>query len=391
MFKLPVFSVVVAVVCCSVSAIGQPAVQPADSNNTLPMPILAVTGVAASETAQPELPTVPTDTTLTLLPETISDSPPDKPEPAVDSAAEFIPFQEYTFAGNQRYTVDASLPRRTSKINPITTTALGVAYGGLIYGLHVLQSNAWWKDNRQAFHFQDDWDYALQVDKIGHAFGGYYMSYILGEGVQGCGFSVTTSRWLGATLGFLYQTYVEVEDGYGAQWGFSPTDFAGDFLGAAYFMAQHYVPALENFNLKWEYVPAQWVGERTVRHPTAVVDDYNSSTFWLSANVHNLLPENLKSYWPSWLNLALGYGVRDISYDDPTLGADFQMPKRRFIIGLDYDFVRLMPDGPNFWNWVRQGMNWFKIIPAPAISFGDEGTRFYLLYPFKFDVGGVRF
>jgi len=318
-----------------------------------------------------------------------TDTPPTSSGDTASASNDLVPLSQFIYAGTQRYTLDGSPPRLTSDIKPLHAAVVGGLYAGLLIGLHIHQQNAWWKDERGPFHFQEDWTYALQADKAGHWFAGYYMSYLLGEGLMASGFSWESATIWGGTLGFLYQTYVETEDGFGTRWGFSPSDEAADFIGAGYYIAQHYVPVLQNFTPKWQFIPARWQNERPIPHPTAIVDDYNSSIFWLSVNVHNLLPENLQRYWLPWLNIAVGYGARDIGYDDPALGPDFTLPSRRYVVALDYDLTKLLPEGGNFWNWIRQSLNYIKF-PAPAIEFGAR-TRFYLLYPFKFDLGGVSF
>jgi len=62
---------------------------------------------------------------------------------------------------------------------------------------------------------------------------------------------------------------------------------------------------------------------------------------------------------------------------------------RRYVVGLDYNLVELLPDGPNFWNWLKQTLNLVKW-PAPAIEFSSNGTRFHLLYPFTISIGNIQ-
>jgi hypothetical protein len=62
---------------------------------------------------------------------------------------------------------------------------------------------------------------------------------------------------------------------------------------------------------------------------------------------------------------------------------------RKLIIALDYDLVKLLPDGGHFWNWLKQSLNYFKL-PSPAIEIGKP-IRFYLLYPFPIQIGSMKF
>ncbi|MDR3628245.1 MAG: hypothetical protein P4L45_15485, partial [Ignavibacteriaceae bacterium] len=65
-----------------------------------------------------------------------------------------------------------------------------------------------------------------------------------------------------------------------------------------------------------------------------------------------------------------------------------QLSQRRYVIGLDYNLVRLLPDGGWFWNWFRQTLDYIKF-PAPALEFSPGGTKFKLLYPFKISLGNI--
>jgi hypothetical protein len=56
----------------------------------------------------------------------------------------------------------------------------------------------------------------------------------------------------------------------------------------------------------------------------------------------------------------------------------------RFIIALDYNLVKLLPDGGSFWNWFKQTLNFWKF-PSPAIEIGEQ-VRFFLFYPFTINI-----
>ncbi len=307
-----------------------------------------------------------------------------------DTINDYIPLSQFTYAGEERYTLDGSLPRAVTKIKPTNLAILGGVYAGAFVFLDIYQRHAWWSDQRGGFHFEEDWVSALQSDKAGHAFGGYMASYLMSEGLMSSGFSWNAATIWGGIFGCIYQTYVEVNDGFAREWGFSPSDWYFDAIGPTFFLAQHYVPALQNITPKWQYVPTKWLNEPQIVRPSTFIDDYNSSTFWWSVNVYNILPENLKRYWLPWLNVAVGYGADAVdAVKDPNQPPD-QLSQRRFVIGLDYNLVRLLPSGGSFWNWLRQGLNFLKL-PSPAIEFGPGGTRFSLLYPFRINLGGVKF
>ena len=277
---------------------------------------------------------------------------------------------EFHYAGSKRFTINGELPNSRTIINPLNaaiTTGVSIA---LAVALHINQSVAWWDGRGRRFNFREDWNSVLQADKFGHFMGGYFISYFAREGLVFSGVGWNQSIIFGSMIGILAQTYIEVKDGLSST-GFSYTDFAADVFGAGYFYLQHYITFLQNFTPKWQYTPPRLIGVPLKARTQTFLDNYNSTTAWFSVHMHNLLPGN--NFWPKWLNFAFGYGIDDYYTS--------QM-YRRFVIGLDYNLVELLPDEPNFWNWFKQTLNIVKW-PAPAIEFSSRGTKFLLLYPFS--------
>lgn len=302
----------------------------------------------------------------------------------------FLTPDEFLFAGHPRYTIDGSLPLRVSDIKPFTLAATGGMYAGIMIGLHVYQMETFWQQRSPVFNLIEDGSYAMGVDKFGHFFGTHLMCYYSTEVLQASGLSVESAHIWGTLMGMVYQSYVEIEDGYGSNWGFSPSDMYANAAGATYFLAQYYFPFLQNFTPKWIYTPAPWIGESARAEGMTFIDDYSSSTFYLSCKVYNLLPESTQQWWPRWLNVAVGYAARGL--DTPDSDA-------KVILALDYDLPELLPDFRNtvggslgdILNWCKQTFNYVKL-PSPSLEFGRSGmTRFNLLYPFKIRVAGICF
>ena len=303
----------------------------------------------------------------------------------------FMPRSAFTIAGDPRYTPTGGTPRWETDVQTVPTIALGSAYAALAIGLHINQANAWWKDDRGPFNFEEDWPYALQVDKLGHIFAGHFMSTFIGDLLMDCGFKEETATIMGGALGLAYQTYVEVEDGFATKWGFSPSDGVANAVGAGFYVAQYYVPYLQNFTWRWSYVPSRFTGDNELNaRPTTFIDDYTSTTFWLAMDVERMLPRDVAASWPDWMMLSVGYGIRD--YDHIPQGATEPLePTRRFMVGLDYNWARIIPDSDiGVVNYIRQLLNHMKL-PGPTVEFSHTGTRFHLLYPFRIGIGGIRF
>jgi hypothetical protein len=238
--------------------------------------------------------------------------------------------------------------------------------------IHLYQQQGWWRDNRAPFHFDEDLVYGLGVDKLGHFYGGYVLSYGVTQCLRWAGVRDEPALWWGSAGSLLFQTYVEVEDGF-SSWGFDRVDFAGDLAGAAWPLARHYVPELRAVDLKLSYAPSPLLGEqggsgfRGQQH--LVIDDYEGQNFWLSLKVEQLLPAEAARYWPDFLCLAVGYGARDVAGTGP---------HRVWFLGLDYDMTRVIPRSTGFLRSLGEVLNFIRL-PAPAVRIAP-GTVWYGLY-----------
>ncbi len=299
--------------------------------------------------------------------------------------------EEFLIAGERRYTLTGELPYKESHIKPLNFALFTGTYVTFMVAQHYLQMKTIWQEQGK-FHILEDGPYAMYSDKAGHFFGCYFTSYMMTEGFLQAGLSWDASTFWGAMMGLSYSTYVEILDGHAKDWGFSPSDFYANFAGFSMYLGQHYFPFLQNFTPKFQYVPARWHGEKSREPAYFFIDDYSSHTLWMSVNVYNLLPEQMQPYWPSWLELAFGYAVRGLC-DKATREQGLCEPRKsdkwvddyyfgspRYVIALDYNLIRLLPDGGNLWNWFRQTLNYIKL-PSPAIEFGPN-TKFYIVYPF---------
>jgi hypothetical protein len=299
----------------------------------------------------------------------------------VSDTSKYYPLSKFTYAGSRRYIIDGSLPLAETDLKTIPSIIVGGVITSAVAFLYIHQRNTWWSESRGSLHLAEDWVYALQVDKLGHTYGTYLTSHVATEGLLVSGVSANTAHIAGAALGLGYETYIEIEDGFAKNWGFCPSDFYFDVAGAVLYLSQWYVPVMQNFTLKWQYTNAAWLDKPLMQRERNFLDDYNSSTFWVSINVNNLLADEYKKYWPKWLSFAVGYGADAIDAKIDPNGPPDQLTHRRYVIGLDYNLVELLPDGIPFWNWLKQSMNYFKL-PAPAIEITENGTKFFLMYPF---------
>lgn len=244
--------------------------------------------------------------------------------------------------------------------------------GGIFLGsgiaIHIYQRNAWWKDQRRDFHFVEDWNYALNIDKIGHFYASALLAHTFSAGLEAGDIQSEPAAIYGSLASLLFELYVEIEDGYGPQWGFSPGDAGADFLGAAFSLSQYYIPFLKNIQPRFSYWPSQKFRDGT--HPGNSIDDYEGQKYWLSFRVKNLLPKKPAEYWPGFLNLSLGMGVRNL---DGSGGG-----QREFYLALDLDFEEIPLYGRG-WQFVKNTLNYFHL-PMPGIRITPDAVFFALCY-----------
>jgi len=171
------------------------------------------------------------------------------------------PAATQTTAGPDSIPPASSLPDSANTHQGIYPGRLAIV-GGLtaatMVGIHLYQSNGWWKDNRAPFHFQEDLEYGMWVDKLGHFYGTAAGAFIFRKSFEWTNMSAEQSLWFGSAGAFLFQTFVEVQDGFSA-WGFDRVDFAMNLGGALYPVGQYYWPPLRDFNMKFSYHPSDLI------------------------------------------------------------------------------------------------------------------------------------
>jgi len=257
-------------------------------------------------------------------------------------------------------------PEETN-INATHALITGGTLAGVITAIHFYQANAWWADQRSDFHIVEDPDYALNIDKCGHLFGGAFSSFVGQKAMQWAGFSVESSVWGGFAIGSIFELYVEFEDGFARDWGFSPGDAYADVLGAAFPVGQYYIPGMKHFQPKYSYFPSKAFRDGT--HHGNAIDDYEGQTYWMGIHLDGLLPEAAAKYWPDWLAIAVGVSIRDM--DTPSM-------HRNVILSLDYDWTKIIP-GDSWWLCsLKEALNYIHF-PAPAIRI-SPGFIAYGLY-----------
>jgi Predicted periplasmic lipoprotein (DUF2279) len=239
---------------------------------------------------------------------------------------------------------------------------------GIGVGVHIYQANAWWQEQGSTFKVVNDWEYALWLDKMGHFFGTALIAHGLSAGFEAANVDLERSAIYGAIGAFAFEAFVEIEDGFGPQWGFSPGDLGADFLGALYTVGQYYYPTLKHIQPRISYFPSEKY--RNGDHEGNIIDDYAGQKYWLGLRMKELLPSSISEYWPSFLMLSVGMGLRD--WDG------FGGGKQDIYIALDFDAETLPLHGP-IWQFVKNTLN-FIHFPMPGIRITPDAAAFVIVY-----------
>jgi hypothetical protein len=192
---------------------------------------------------------------------------------------------------------------------------MAAANAAFYTGSFIALKKAWYADyDKTKFHFFNDNPEWNQMDKAGHVWTTYHVSRLSKEMWQWTGLKTNAAAILGGVSGMVYQSIIEIQDAYSTQWGFSWGDVAANVAGAGMFVLQELSGGNQMISVKLTYWPKIYPAELTGRRnqlfgqslAERVLKDYNSQTYWLSANLSSLFPS---SSLPRWLNMAVGYGA----------------------------------------------------------------------------------
>jgi hypothetical protein len=221
----------------------------------------------------------------------------------------------------------------------------------------------WWKDVEKPFSFyREGWfdDAHLGIDKAGHFFGSHTTFKLTREFLLYAGVSPNAALWWGAGIAMFHSFEIEIGDGF-SPYGFSLEDLTMGTLGISYGILQTEVPFMRNFNFKF----SSW--SNAIKSPANFTSDYDAMTIWLTADVHELLPSTLDSYWPKFLQIAVGYGV------------GWERTRREFVFGLDFNLEAFAPCSDEM--LITQRVLDTMHFPAPSVKLTTgKGPLYYLAH-----------
>lgn len=290
----------------------------------------------------------------------------------------FISFNSFSQSSINRFlTPSDSLNSTRKKAVYISEAAV---LGTTLVGLNQL----WYKDyEKSKFHFINDNEDWLQMDKLGHMYSSYHFGRIGAEALQWSGASKKEQLIYGSTIGLGFLTVVEVFDGYSSEWGASSGDIIANVSGTALYVSQELLWNEQRIMPKFSYHKTNFpslrpntLGETSLEQ---VLKDYNGQNYWLSFNVHSFTK---LEFVPKWLNLAVGFGGSGMLFGtkkDALANGYIQDEYRQFYLSLDVDLTKIETNS-QFLKTVFSVFNTIKI-PAPTLQLNsNKDFRAYVLY-----------
>jgi hypothetical protein len=243
----------------------------------------------------------------------------------------------------------------------------------------------WYADYpRSNFHFINDNNEWLQMDKIGHFYSAYHLGRFGAEALNWSGASEKNQLIYGAGVGIVFLTAVEVLDGYSAEWGASSGDLIANAAGTALHVSQELLWKEQRITPKFSFHTTQYANQRPDKLGSSlneqILKDYNGQTYWLSVNLHSFAKE---AKIPKWLNIAFGYGGEAmISGNNKTEIPKFeQKPEnfRQIYLSFDIDLAKINTKS-HFLKTIFSVFNTIKI-PAPTLEYtANKGLKAHLIY-----------
>ena len=273
---------------------------------------------------------------------------------------------------------------RPDSVNNKRVKIVGVS-AGLFYGATMTALySTWYKQySTGKLHNFDDSKEWLGMDKVGHVATTYTLSRYGREALWYTGMNNTKSTLYGAGYAMLFQTTIELFDGYSEGWGFSWSDMAANTIGASLYASQQLIWKEQRFTMKWSYSPTEYAQYRPnllgSNWNERMLKDYNGQTYWLSGNISTFLPKESK--FPKWINVAGGYGAEGMlgAHGNPCEVDGEPVPKfdryNQFYFSLDVDFTRI-PTRSKFLKTAFIALSFIKI-PFPTIEFNGKGETIF--------------
>ena len=263
----------------------------------------------------------------------------------------------------------------SDSLNPSRKTSVYIAEGAILGATLIGLNQLWYKDyEKSKFHFINDNEEWLQMDKVGHMYSSYHLGRAGAEALAWSGATKKEQLLYGATLGFGFLTVVEIFDGYSSEWGASSGDLIANATGTALYISQEILWKEQRITPKFSYHKTNFPSLRpnTLGGSSLeqVLKDYNGQNYWLSFNIHSFTKLD---FVPKWLNVALGYGGSGMLFGtqkDALANGYLQNEYRQFYLSLDVDLTKIKTQS-HFLKTIFSVFNTIKV-PAPTLQLNSN-------------------
>lgn len=234
----------------------------------------------------------------------------------------------------------------------------GILTATAMIGLYDL----WYKDFEQSsFHFKDDSQHWLQMDKAGHLHSAYHLTRLSADLMAWSGTTKKTQLIYGALYAQTFLTTVEIFDAFSKNWGFSLTDFGANLLGTGLYVSQELIWQEQRIIPKYSFMQSEFARNRPDvlgnNLSQQLLKDYNGQTYWLSLNLKSFLKQDKI---PAFLNIAIGYGAENmLTATKNNFGTEQRY--RQFYLSFDIDLQRI----PTNKQWLKTIFSLLNVIKVP--------------------------
>lgn len=252
----------------------------------------------------------------------------------------------------------------------ITHAALSTAAVGSLVALNQIWYAPYSSGNFHLFNDSNQW---MQMDKMGHAFTGYFITSEINRLHNWA--SDNKQPWVGAVYAMSYLSALEIMDGFSTGWGFSGSDMLANGVGVGLSVAQSRLFDRQVFIPKFSFSRSPYAVLRPETlgstYAEQLLKDYNGQTYWVSVPLASLinLPKGVK-----WICISLGYGCDSKLVGTQNTWNGFNA-RRQVYLSLDIDCSSLAPRHPKL-NKLLTHLNWIKV-PFPSLEFSSDKTRFH--------------
>ncbi len=262
---------------------------------------------------------------------------------------------------------------------------LGISSVALTSGSLIYLNQAWYQQYKTSqFHFFNDNNEWLQMDKCGHTLTTYQTGRLMMNAMEWAGYNKKIQLVIGGLSGFAYMTAIETMDGYSQGWGFSWGDESANILGSGLAIGQKILWNEQRIQLKFSYSSSSFAQYNTdllgQSFSEQILKDYNGQTYWLSVNPSTFMKTETK--FPKWLNIAFGYGANgmigavnnNIPIKDVNGNVLFFNRYRQFYFSLDADLTRIKTKS-KILKSIFSYINIIKI-PFPSLELSENKLKF---------------